>query len=172
MLNEVRKPKDAVAVPQAIQTRLEAGGLRRTLATRALVGLFVGSPQRSMNHAQALALLTARGLSINRVTLYRLLERLAACGVLTRFSDDTTRTWRFRLADLLNTEMAFEAPSFECGACRQRFRLVTAQAPSLAAAARFYQALAELGHLGKRMEVALHGTCATCAAAQPEEVAP
>jgi Fur family ferric uptake transcriptional regulator len=34
-------------------------------------------------------------LDINRVTLYRLLDRLAACGVLQRHADDGARTWRF-----------------------------------------------------------------------------
>ncbi|QCB46375.1 Fur family transcriptional regulator [Hydrogenophaga sp. PAMC20947] len=164
-----RKPKESVPVPQAIQTRLEAGGLRRTLATRAVVGLFVASPQRSLNHAQALSLLTARGLDINRVTLYRLLERLAACGVLARFSDDTARTWRFRLADLHEAEVGGGAPSFECDACHQQFRLPNAEASTQAAAARFYQVLAELGHHGVRMDVAIHGTCAGCTPAQLEE---
>lgn len=164
-----RKPKESVPVPQAIQTRLEAGGLRRTLATRAVVGLFVASPQRSLNHAQALTLLAARGLDINRVTLYRLLERLAACGVLTRFSDDTARTWRFRLADVNEPELGAGAPSFECDACHQHFSLVNAEAPTQEAATRFYQALAELGHRGLRMEVAIHGTCASCSPAPLEE---
>lgn len=159
-----RTSKESQPVPQAIQTRLEAGGLRRTLATRAVVGLFVAHPQRCLNHAQALALLTARGLDINRVTLYRLLERLAACGVLSRFSDDTARTWHFRLADLHEDEdvKGAEAPSFECDACHQQFPLANAEAPTHEAASRFYQALAQLGHQGLRMEVVIHGTCASC----------
>ncbi len=164
-----RQPKESAPVPQAIQTRLEAGGLRRTLATRAVVGLFLASPQRSLNHAQTLALLTARGLDINRVTLYRLLERLAACGVLTRFSDDTARTWRFRLADVSGSDMGADAPNFECDACHQRFRLANADAPTREAAARYYQALEALGHHGLRMEVALHGTCASCTPAPHDE---
>ena len=167
-----RPSRESVPVPQAIQTRLEAGGLRRTLATRAVVGLFVVSPQRSLNHAQALSLLMARGLDINRVTLYRLLERLAACGVLTRFSDDTARTWRFRLADLQAEETGAAAPSFECDACHQRFRLANAEAPTQEAAARFYQALSELGHHGLRMDVAIHGTCASCTSTPQDEDRP
>jgi Fur family ferric uptake transcriptional regulator len=167
-----RKPKESVPVPLAIQTRLEAGGLRRTLATRAVVGLFVANPRRSLNHAQTLALLATRGLDINRVTLYRLLERLAACGVLTRFSDDTARTWRFRLADLEAEEAGAGAPSFECDACHQQFRLTNAEGTTQEAAARFYQALADLGHQGLRMEVAIHGTCASCAAAPRDEARP
>jgi Fur family transcriptional regulator, ferric uptake regulator len=73
--------------------------LRRTLATRAVLGLFLANPQGTLSHAQALASLQARGLDINRVTLYRLLDRLAACGVLQRHADDGARTWRYGLAD-------------------------------------------------------------------------
>lgn len=160
-----RKTKEPAPVPLEIQTRLAAGGLRRTLATRAVVGLFLVNPQRSLNHAQALGLLTARGLDINRVTLYRLLERLAACGVLIRFSDDTARTWRFRLAELDQSETDSDAPRFECDACHKQFRLANAAAPTQAAATQLFQALADLGHQGLRMEVAIHGTCAGCAPA-------
>ena len=165
-----RKTKEPVPVPLEIQTRLEAGGLRRTLATRAVVGLFVASPQRSLNHAQALTLLTARGLDLNRVTLYRLLERLAACGVLSRFSDDTARTWRFRLADLSDGEANSDAPCFECDACHFQFRLANASEPTQEAASKLYKALADLGHQGQHMEITIHGTCASCSPAAAEGV--
>mgnify|MGYP003383500384 CR=1 FL=1 len=156
------KPKPTAALPLHIQTRLAEGGLRRTLATRAVVGLFVASAQRSLNHAQAFGLLTARGLDINRVTLYRLLERLSACGVLSRYSDDTARTWRFRLADSDASETDSGVPSFECDSCHRQIRLTNAMAPAQAAATQLYKVLAELGHQGMRMDMAIHGTCASC----------
>jgi Fur family ferric uptake transcriptional regulator len=167
-----RKTKEHAPVPLEIQSRLEAGGLRRTLATRAVVGLFVASPQRSLNHAQALTLLTARGLDINRVTLYRLLERLAACGVLCRFSDDTARTWRFRLADLGEGEANNDAPSFECNACHLQFRLANATGPTQKVTSQLYKALADLGHQGQHMEITIHGTCANCTPASAAEAQP
>ncbi|MBW8316141.1 MAG: Fur family transcriptional regulator, partial [Hydrogenophaga sp.] len=121
-----RPPKEAALVPAEIQARLERAGLRRTLATRAVLGLFLANPQGTLSHAQALASLTARGLDINRVTLYRLLDRLAACGVLQRHANDDARTWRYGLAD---TDEGL-APRFECDACHRQFRLVEGSAPT------------------------------------------
>jgi Fur family ferric uptake transcriptional regulator len=152
----------AAPMPPGIQVRIAEAGLRRTLATRAVVGLFVASPQRGLNHAQAHGLLTARGLKINRVTLYRLLERLSACGVLSRYSDDIERTWCFRLANFDRDNSSNSAPSFECDTCHQQFRLANALAPTQAAAFQLYRVLAELGHQGLRMDIEIHGTCAGC----------
>lgn len=154
-----RPAKEPAAVPPEIQTRLEAAGLRRTLATRALLGLFLANPQGTLSHAQALALLTTRGMEINRVTLYRLLDRLAACGVLQRHTDDGARTWRFSLADTASDGVA---PRFECDACHRQFRLTEASAPTQAVASELFRTLAGLGHQGLRMDVAIHGTCASC----------
>ena len=150
--------KETAAVPAEIQTRLEAAGLRRTLATRAVLGLFLANPQGSLSHAQALASLTARGLGINRVTLYRLLDRRAACGVLQRHADDGARTWRYGLADT----GAGMAPRFECDACHRQFRLTEGSAPTQAVANDLFRTLAGLGHQGLRVDVSIHGTCASC----------
>lgn len=165
----VRSSKDTATVPPEIQARLESAGLRRTLATRAVLGLFLANPQGTVSHAQALASLQTRGLDINRVTLYRLLDRLAACGVLQRHADDGARTWRYSLAD------AGEglAPRFECDACHRQFRLTEASAPTQAVASDLLRTLAGMGHQGMRVDVAIHGTCASCvpgaaAAVDPE----
>lgn len=155
-----RPAREPVPVPPEIQTRLEAAGLRRTLATRAVLGLFLAHPQGTLSHAQALASLQARGLDINRVTLYRLLDRLAACGVLQRQTDGDARTWRFRLADL-NEDGA--APRFECDACHRQFRLTQARGPTQAVADELMRTLAGMGHRGLRLDMAVHGTCADCA---------
>ena len=153
-----RPTKEPIAVPPEIQTRLEAAGLRRTLATRAVLGLFLANPQGTLSHAQALASLTTRGLDINRVTLYRLLDRLAACGVLQRHTDDGARTWRYGLAD---TGEGL-APRFECDACHRQFRLTEGSAPTQAVANDLLRTLAGLGHQGVRVDVSIHGTCASC----------
>lgn len=150
--------KDVASVPSYIQTRLEAAGLRRTLATRAVLGLFLAQPKGGLTHAQAMNALTARGLDINRVTLYRLLDRLAACGVLQRHADDGARTWRYGLAD---TGEGL-APRFECDACHRQFRLTEASAPTQAVASDLFRTLAGMGHQGLRVDVSIHGTCASC----------
>ncbi|WP_137919540.1 Fur family transcriptional regulator [Hydrogenophaga sp. 2FB] len=140
-------------VPAAIQTRLEAAGLRRTLATRAVLGLFLAQPQGGLTHAQALNALTARGLEINRVTLYRLLDRLAACGVLQRHTDDQARTWRFSLAPVDEEGLQ---PHFECGACHRQFALGNAGEM----ARELLRVIARQGHIGE--QVAVRGTCSDC----------
>ena len=150
-----RQTKEPVAVPPHIQTRLEAAGLRRTLATRAVLGLFLAQPHGGLTHAQALNALTARGLDINRVTLYRLLDRLAACGVLQRQTDDQARTWRFSLAPLdPNPEEG--TPRFECDACHRQFPMTDVSE----LARDLLRSLARQGHRGE--QVAVHGTCADC----------
>ncbi|WP_343067138.1 Fur family transcriptional regulator [Hydrogenophaga aromaticivorans] len=158
-----RPPKEPALVPAEIQARLERAGLRRTLATRAVLGLFLANPQGTLSHAQALASLTARGLDINRVTLYRLLDRLAACGVLQRHANDDARTWRYGLAD---TDEGL-APRFECDACHRQFRLIEGSAPTQAVASDLLRTLAGLGHQGLRVDVAIHGTCASCLPQEP-----
>lgn len=170
-----RAPKAPDTVPPEIQSRLEAGGLRRTLATRAVLGLFLAQPRGSVTHAQAQQSLRARGLDINRVTLYRLLDRLAACGVLQRHADDAARTWHFRLADLAPApHEPGDAPRFECDACHRSFALDGASEPTRAMAGELFRTLARLGHHGQRLALSIHGTCATCVepgAAPPEETA-
>jgi Fur family ferric uptake transcriptional regulator len=150
-------------VPPAIQSRLEAAGLRRTLATRAVLGLFLALPPGGLTHAQAQGALTARGLDINRVTLYRLLDRLAACGVLQRHTDGQARTWRFSLAPIeTDREGQGVLPRFECDACHRQFQLSGAGESTRAAARDLVRALARLGHRGQRVDVSIHGTCANC----------
>lgn len=142
---------------------MEAAGLRRTLATRAVLGLFLARPAGGLTHAQALASLTARGLEINRVTLYRLLDRLAGCGVLQRQADDA-RTWRFSWAPPVpEVEEEGALPRFECDACHRQFRLTDASEPTRAVTQDLFAALARLGHQGDRVDVSIHGTCAACA---------
>jgi Fur family transcriptional regulator, ferric uptake regulator len=158
-----RSTQEAVSVPTELQARLERAGLRRTLATRAVLGLFLANPQGTLSHAQALASLQARGLDLNRVTLYRLLDRLAACGVLQRHADDGARTWRYGLAD---TEEGL-APRFECDACHRQFRLTEASAPTRAVATDLLRTLASLGHHGQRVDLSIHGTCASCVPQEP-----
>lgn len=159
-----RSTREVVSVPPEIQTRLEAAGLRRTLATRAVLGLFLAQPQGTLSHAQAQASLAARGLDVNRVTLYRLLDRLAACGVLQRHADADARTWRFGLAGAGDEALA---PRFECDACHRQFRLTEASEPTRAVARDLFQTLARLGHQGQRVDLSVHGTCASCVPPEP-----
>ena len=156
-----RPAKEFTGVPPEVQTRLEGAGLRRTLATRAVLGLFLARPRGRLTHAQAQAALNARGLDLNRVTLYRLLDRLATCGVLRREADEQ-RIWRFSLASTAPADDGGTESRFECDACHRRFEFSTASDSTRAVTQHLFQALARLGHQGTRLELSIHGTCATC----------
>lgn len=156
---ENTRTKDAVTVPPEIQVLLERAGLRRTLATRAVLGLFLVKPQGTLNHSQVFTALANRGLDLNRVTLYRLLDRLVAAGVLSRHADDDARTWHFGLA---SGETAGGVPQFECGACHRQTLLPEASERANAVAQDLFRLLERMGHQGARLDLTLHGTCAGC----------
>ena len=153
------RARDAVSVPPEIQAMLERAGLRRTLGTRAVLGVFLGKPQATLNHAQVFAAMASRGLDLNRVTLYRLLDRLVAAGVLHRHADDDARTWRFGLAPLVPEDAV---PQFECDACHNQFPLPEASERAGAAALDLFHLLERMGHRGSQLDLTVHGTCAGC----------
>lgn len=147
------------SLPPDWLARLEQAGLRRTQATRRVLGLFLQDPSWGPTHAEVDAALQAGDLRVNRVTLYRLLDRLAAAGLLERQSDGESRVWRFHLAA---SDADAQAPRFECNACHRQFRITQASQSSRAATHQLLDALAHLGHQAQRVELAIHGTCAGC----------
>ncbi len=163
-----RSSVDADAVPDHLQARLEAAGLRRTLATRAALGVFLARPGQGLTHAQVLQALRQRGHEPNRVTLYRLLDRLAACAVLARHSDDRG-TWRYTLqgaGDAARSHPGGWQPRFECRRCGQDRALAELSAAGVAWLRELRRALARQGEVVERVELALHGVCAPCAEAE------
>lgn len=141
---------------------LTQAGLRRTKATRSVLQLFVADGSWSATHADVEAALQAQGLDVNRVTLYRLLDRLASTGLLSRHADDAARTWRYALpADATGADKGV-VPRFECDACHRQFRLTQASPPTQAVADELLKALATLGHHGQRVDLSIHGTCNVC----------
>lgn len=138
--------------------RLARAGLRRTRATEAVVGLFLSDPGWSPSHAELESALQASGLRVNRVTLYRLLERLVEALVLERHTGSDGRSWRFSLA----ADESGVVPRFECDACHRQFRLTEASEPTQAVARELLDTLAHLGHQGQRVDLSIHGTCAVC----------
>lgn len=176
------RQKDALAagsLPPTLLARLGQAGLRRTLATRAVLGLFMSRKEHGLTHTQVFAELKARGLSVDRVTLYRLLDRLAQHQVLRRQVDDA-RSFRYWMVEIDDDASQpgggaqsgkgslaglTEGPLFECLACHQQTALP--EKPSLwqdwwAANA---EALAAKGHSVDRLQMRVVGTCATCVAA-------
>ena len=84
--------------------------------------------------------------------------------MLQRHADDGARTWRFSLAA---TDGDAQAPRFECDACHRQFRLTEASAPTQAVATDLFRTLAKLGHQGQRVDLSIHGTCASCVPQEP-----
>lgn len=150
-------PASSPETPVLMQ-RLDKAGLRRTRATEAVVGLFLSDPGWSPSHAELEAALQASGLQVNRVTLYRLLERLVEAQVLERHTGGDGRSWRFSLA----ADQGGVVPRFECDACHRQFRLTEASEPTQAVARELLDTLAHLGHQGQRVDLSIHGTCAVC----------
>lgn len=172
-------------LPAAWRERMQGAGLRQTQATRRVLALFLQDPQWSPTHAEVLERLEAlqplqahpdalpgsRATSstphaVNRVTLYRLLDRLSDCGILDRHADAHARSWRFTLRPQEASDSAGAAtpvmPRFECDACHRQFRLNDASEPTRDVADQLLKSLEALGHHGQRIDLAIHGTCSGC----------
>ncbi len=145
-----------------VDAALASAQLRRTPGTLALAQLFTQGDEVVLSHAQVEQALAAQGVAVNRVTLYRLLDRFTAAGLLRR-TVDAQRVSRFSMATQDSA-----APLFECDDCHRQFRLAD-DADTLGEAARkVLQALAAAGHQGHSVDVSVHGRCAGCASdAQP-----
>lgn len=152
----------APRLPAHIVARMTAAGLRRTLATRVVLGLFLGVPDATLTHTQVASLVQARGVTVNRVTLYRLLDRLVACGVLRRQTDHASRSWRFVLARDEDAEAVIRPPSFECDLCHRSLWLDAAGSEMRAWAGALLGRAAAQGHRGTQVELAIRGICADC----------
>lgn len=72
-------------------------GMRATKATRALAALYRARPEAALSPAEVQAALVQAGVAVNRVTVYRLLDRCAAAGLLHR-QIDSARVTRYHLA--------------------------------------------------------------------------
>ena len=69
-------------------------GMRATRATKALLALIDASPEQLWSAAEVQARLDKMGVQVNRVTTYRLLDRLASAGRLVK-SVDAERLTRY-----------------------------------------------------------------------------
>ena len=133
--------------------------MRATRATRALAALYESRPDAALSGAEAEAALAAAGVPVNKVTVYRLLDRFAAVGLLHKHVD-AARVMRYARAPQ-GEEGA--APRFECDDCHRQFRLAQGSATVQTALRQVLQALATAGHESLAVDIAVHGRCADCA---------
>jgi Fur family ferric uptake transcriptional regulator len=158
---------NARSAPDPIDELLSAHALRRTAAARVVLGWFLAHPNTSYTHAQlqlALqsAIATGVGAVLDRVTLYRLIDRLTQVSLLL-CRVDAKRVRRYQAMP----ESVKAMPHFECQSCHRDSPLAGAlQGNALdleSAAQNALQALKALGYQGLSLDLAVRGVCADCA---------
>lgn len=147
-----------------IDALLSAHGLRRTSAARLVLAWLLAHPDTSYTHAQLQAALQGDStLALDRVTLYRLIDRLTQVGLLLcRVDAKRVRRYQAMPASVHAT------PHFECQSCHRDSPLGDAlQAKGIdleRAAQTAFEALKALGYQGLSMDFAVRGVCMDCAA--------
>lgn len=149
-----------------IDTLLQAHGLRRTSAARMVLSWLLAHPDTSYTHAQLqVALQTDSAAALDRVTLYRLIDRLTLAGLLL-CRVDAKRVRRYQAMPA----SVHAIPHFECQSCHQDRPLagaLRANAIDLEKAAQTaLEALKALGYQGLSMDFAVRGLCADCVTSQ------
>lgn len=139
-------------------------GMRATRATRALEALFRAHPDTAFSEPEVETALVHAQVPVNKVTVYRMLDRFVAAGLLQK-QIDRSRITRFSLA--APGEAAQPLPRFECDGCHRNFRLAEGAARMQAAMKSVLQALASAGHEGSSVDISVRGRCAGCA--NPDE---
>lgn len=158
-----------------IDTLLSAHGLRRTAAARRVLGWLLAHLDTSYTHAQLQAALADDAeLALDRVTLYRLIDRLTQVGLLL-CRVDAKRVRRYQAMP----SSVHAIPHFECQSCHRDSPLAGALAGTSSgalkasakdlerAAQTALEALKALGYQGMSMDFAVRGVCADCATAAP-----
>lgn len=156
------KPKGTLAV-DPIDALLTAHGLRKTTAGRLVLGWLLAHPDTSYTHAQLQAVLTdGMAVELDRVTLYRLIDRLTQVGLLL-CRVDVNRVRRYQAMPV----SVHAIPHFECQSCHRDSPLtgaLKASANDLERAAQTaLDALKALGYKGMSMDFAVRGVCVDCA---------
>lgn len=165
---------NALSPPDPIDALLSAHGLRRTGAARLVLGWLLAHPDTSYTHAQLQAALqessaadgpgAGEGSTLDRVTLYRLIDRLTQVSLLL-CRVDANRVRRYQAMPASVQAM----PHFECQSCHRDSPLAGAlqgDAFDLEVAAQnALLALQALGYQGLSLDLAVRGVCADCATA-------
>lgn len=132
--------------------------MRATRASLAVLALFAARPEARCSEADVERSLQAQGIAVNRVTVYRLLNKLHAAGLLQR-SVDAERIARYVLSSM---EEGAPVPRFECDGCHQQIRLPGQQDQLQTALHALRQSLQAAGHEALQLDLAVRGRCADC----------
>ena len=158
MKNQVSKTH-ANTADEPIDALLMAHGLRRTDAGRVVLGWMLAHADTSYTHAQLQ--MAIQDANLDRVTLYRLIDRLTQVGLLLcRVDKDRVRRYQAMPASVHAT------PHFECQSCHRDQALSEALWPSSIeldhATKNALQTLKSLGYQGVSVDFAVRGVCADC----------
>lgn len=144
-----------------IDALLGAHGLRRTAAARQVLGWLLAHAETSYTHAQLQEALAGDGaVPMDRVTLYRLIDRLTQVGLLLcRVDSQRVRRYQAMPASVHAT------PHFECQSCHRDSPLGSAlRASDLERAAQTaIETLRALGYQDVHFDLAVKGVCVQCA---------
>lgn len=156
-----------LAAADPIDALLSAHGLRRTVAARLVLGWLLAHPDTSYTHAQLQEALAGDSSAVlDRVTLYRLIDRLTQVGLLL-CRVDASRVRRYQAMP----SSVHAIPHFECQSCHRDSPLagaLKANAQDLERAAQTaLEALKALGYQGLSMDFAVRGVCVDCATSPP-----
>lgn len=154
----------------SIATAAESGlptGMRSTRATRALIAWLRSNAQQRYSAAEVEAALARLGVAVNRVTVFRALDRLTQAGMLQKRvdSDRVNRyQWQSGSASRQNPNLVQEPlPAtgivWECTQCHVQRAVALGSSVQLA-----LQVLAQSAQAASVQQVAMHGICAACAA--------
>ena len=174
-LTQTKKLQSLSEKIDPIDALLSAHGLRRTAAARLVLGWLLAHPETSYTHAQLqVALASDEESALDRVTLYRLIDRLTQVGLLL-CRVDANRVRRYQAMP----SSVHAIPHFECQSCHRDSPLSGALAGSRAgkssgalkasakdlerAAQTALEALKALGYQGMSMDFAVRGVCVDCA---------
>jgi len=142
------------------QSLQELLGTKPTRSQVAVMRAMSSEPGLLITHARLLAVLDRRGDAMDRVTLYRTLERLVCAGILVSVVDDS-RITRYAVT-------ASQAPTsstgarFECQRCRQQF-LLPASTREISKTLNNATALTKAsGHRLLEVELSILGICSGC----------
>ena len=158
--------KTNLSIADPIDELLTAHSLRRTHATRLVLGWLLAHPDTNYTHAQLQAALADDSGELDRVTLYRLIDRLTQVGLLL-CRVDASRSRRYQAMPAVTHAI----PHFECQSCHKDSLLsgaLQAIANDLERAAQTaLEALKALGYQGISIDFAVRGVCTDCATEAP-----
>lgn len=145
--------------PSAPTLTLPAG-MRATRAVQALLSLLPMQPPAGWTEALVEVALHDQGIPVNRVTVYRALDRLTQAGLLQR----TVNAQRITHYFVVDATAPTASAHLECTACHQHITLDPGAGAVQAALHALREALVQSTGVHKPMlDVAVQGECAQCA---------